>query len=245
MNDPEAPDYTELPKHFLSSVSLYVMLGIFCVAGVYALHWQFPVFLNVFYTDIDNVEIRTVPFIAACVIFPVLIPVMIARAFRNNTVQYMFTFMLVFAVVLGTAFAFVFVPLQWNFILLALLVLALSHWVYAILTTITEDLSEGKFARSLLFGIALTMMFAVAGLLNMRWPEWCLTLVLFLINIIGHNVGIMRARFSMPYFRNLSYNQQVLGEAFGRFIALGIFLFPHITFTNLYRSRKRESDGKQ
>lgn len=217
----------ELPQHYLGSISLYVMLGVFCSAVTYALLWQFPGFLNLFYTDISAVEIRTAPFTAACAFFGIGVPLIVSFAFRKHTIGWMFPFLIIVAVIFGAGLAFICVPLGWNFILLPLLALALSHWVMAILFAIVEDLYTGKFSTGILLTTALLLMFIAGLFFDLNWICWSISLVFFFIAIyVGYNPRTMKRNYQSFLLKQLPYNETVLAEALNLFMVNIVIIFP-------------------
>lgn len=234
----------EFPRHFLGSISLYVMLALFCSVGAYLIVWYFPSFLNLIYTDINQVEIRTAPFIAVCTLLTFGVPLLASLAFRKYTLTWMFSFLMLIAVVFGAGLAFICVPLGWNVILLPVLVLALSHWILAFQFHSVEELHTGKFAKGFLLSIAFILLFIAELFLQVNWLTWAIaTAFFFITTIIGYNLRKMKNNYQTMTERNLPFNEAVLAEALNQFLSILIFIFPLVFVTHRFRVTARKRLG--
>jgi len=237
------------PEGYLSRVSLYVMSSIGLVIATYLLHWKFPVVLNFFYTDIYNIQYKESPLAVACIVLPIGVPLIASVAFKKKSVRYNRIFAALFSILLGSTFAFIFVPSRGNLVLIPVSVLAVSYGILSQVQKKKTIAATGK-NSGIILGVTAILLLVTANFFfdpGLGW--WGFSLLLFFINIyVCYNVSRIKQRYLQRHDHTLGENVHAEGLQFFLFFAVLVYplLFATSGFTprNIKRRWIGPEDGR-
>jgi FtsH-binding integral membrane protein len=236
VNEPQPDDRkaTEVvfPDRYLGRVSLYLIVGLLIAVVTYFFHLYCPIILNVFYSDITHCVINDSPFVIACIVLPVIVPLIVSQSKRKTSFNYQLGFLILMGVILGSTFAFIFIPLGGSYIVMLLFVFIAAHGILSLLQYNVNDFSKGKYATGTLL-LLVFLFFLICDLFGeVNYVGWIVSIVAMTVTTyVGYDTRVMKQALSTTEESEESIREKIIAESVHLLLRFVVLVYPHAFMT--------------